>query len=248
MVAEKYKKLSLIIPVFNEESTIEKLLKKVIDAKLGILKEIIVIDDASTDSTSNILNKFNDIPGLKILKNEQNMGKSLTVKHGIELSTGDLVVIQDADLEYNPQNLSAFVKKFNESDADIIYGDRFSRGYKIVYPVVWVGNVLLSVISGLITGLRARMWVHDAHVCYKMVKGGVIRSIAPKLVSTSGFGFDTEITAKLSKFKLNGKHLKLSQLPVEYYPRTMGQGKKLRPISDGFKALWEIFKFNFLIR
>jgi len=246
MSLAKYKKLSLVIPVYNEEVTLEKVLDKILNADLGIQKELIVIDDASTDRTAQILQLFANDSSIRIFKNDENLGKSLTVEKGIKLTSGDLVVIHDADMEYNPEDLKEFIKIFNEKDVDIVYGNRFAKGYKIVYPVIWFGNVFLSFLSAIITGIRANMWIRDAHVCYKMVKGEIMREIANKLTSTSGFGFDTEITARLSKYKVNGKHLVLAQTPVSYNPRTMGQGKKLRPITDGVNALWEIFKYNFL--
>lgn len=239
-----YKKLSLIIPVYNEEVTIKKVVQNILQADLGIEKELIVIDDASTDKTPIIISKFKNKQYINIYSNKKNLGKSLTVKRGIKLSTGDLVVIHDADLEYNTQDLAQFIKTFNSKDVDIVYGNRFANGYKVIYPVIWFGNVFLSMFSAIITGLRAGMWIRDAHVCYKMVKGKIMRDIGESLTSASGFGFDTEISAKLSKYKKSGKHLKLAQVPVDYYPRTMGQGKKLRPISDGFKAFWEIIKYN----
>lgn len=241
-----YKKLSLVIPVYNEEVTIETILTRILAANLGIDKELVVIDDASDDKTPVILKKFANIPNIKLYKNEKNLGKSLTVTRGIAYTTGDLVVIHDADLEYNPENLSEFIKIFNKQDVDIVYGNRFAKGYKIVYPIIWLGNIFLSAVSAIITGLRAGMWIRDAHVCYKMIKGDIMRELGTTLTSTSGFGFDTEISARLSKYKLYGKHLKLAQTPVEYYPRTMGQGKKIRPLSDGIKAFWEIIKYNFL--
>jgi glycosyltransferase involved in cell wall biosynthesis len=240
-----YKKLSLIIPVYNEEKTLETLLNNILKADLGIEKELIIVDDTSTDSSSQILEKFATHNEIRLFKNDTNLGKSLTVTKGIAKSTGDLVVIHDADLEYNPQNLSKFIDIFNQSNVDIVYGNRFGQKNNVVYPVVWFGNIFLSFFSALITGPRAGMWIRDAHVCYKMVKGDIMREICPKLTSTSGFGFDTEITARLSKYMLNGKHLKLAQTPVEYTPRTMGEGKKLRPITDGLKAFWEIIKYNF---
>ena len=243
-----YKKLSFIVPVYNEEKTLNKVLNDILKTGMEIDKEIVVIDDASTDKTKSILENFKSEKNIKILRNSNNMGKSLSVKRGILNSSGDLVVIHDSDLEYNTDDLIRFVELFNKSDADIIYGNRFAKKFKIVYPVIWFGNVSLTAISGLITGLRAGMWVRDAHVCYKMVRGEIMRNIGEKLVSTSGFGFDTEVTARLSKFKMNGKHLKFAQIPVSYSPRTMRQGKKLRPISDGLRALEEIFRFNFFVK
>jgi len=245
MQKSRYQKLSFVIPVYNEEKTLETLLNLILSADLGIQKELIIINDCSTDRTGEILKKFSDNPIIKIVANDVNMGKSISVKRGIGMTSGDLVVVQDADLEYDPQDLKKFVDIFNTQSVDIVYGNRFAKRNEVLYWHVWLGNMFLSFVSALITGIRAGMWIRDAHVCYKMVKGDIMRDLGRKITSTSGFGFDTEISARLSKVKINGKHLKLAQVPVSYTPRTMGDGKKLRPVTDGLKALWEILKYNF---
>jgi glycosyltransferase involved in cell wall biosynthesis len=240
-----YKTLSLVIPVYNEEKTLATVLNRILEVDIGIAKELIIINDASTDKTATILKEFAKHPEVKLFANDTNLGKSLTVTRGIALTTGDLVVIHDADMEYDPADLKGFIDIFNTKDVDIVYGNRFGKKNEVKYFHVWLGNIFLSAVSGIITGLRAGMWIRDAHVCYKMVKGDIMREICKSLTSISGFGFDTEITARLSKYKINNKHLKLAQIPVQYTPRTMGEGKKLRPMVDGLKAFWEIIKYNF---
>jgi glycosyltransferase involved in cell wall biosynthesis len=239
-----YQKLSLVIPVYNEERTLEQLIAKVVTAPLGIEKEIILLDDGSKDSSREILKKYQDKPGFKIMFNEKNMGKSQTVRKGIMASTGDLVVIQDADLEYVPNELEEFVKAFNNSDLDVIYGNRFGKDNKVIYWQNWFGNRGLSLISAMFTGLRAGMWTSDMEVCYKMAKGEIFRSIAPTIVSTSVFGLEPEVTAKFSKYKVNGKHINFKQIPISYLPRSIAEGKHMSAVKDGMKALWEILKFN----
>ncbi len=242
----KYNKLSLVIPVWNEERTLEQLLAKVESLDIPLAKEIILVDDGSSDSSRQILQKYAGNPMYKVLFNDHNMGKSQTVKHGIIASTGDLVVIQDADLEYEPKDLIQFVTEFENSPVDVIYGNRFGLSNKVVYWQNWFGNTLLSMVSGLITGLRSGMWTRDMEVCYKMAKGDIYREIGAKITSTSRFGLEPELTALFSKYKAQGKHLLFKQLPVAYYPRTFAEGKKMSAVKDGLKAGWEITKYNFL--
>jgi glycosyltransferase involved in cell wall biosynthesis len=241
----KYKKLSFVIPVYNEERTLEQLLAKVEAAELDIEKEIVLVDDGSRDRSPEILRKLSTKPGYKVLFNESNSGKSQTVKHGLLATTGDLVVIQDADLEYDPEDLDEFVQTFQLTNVDIIYGNRFGKDNKVVYWQNWIGNTALSYFSALITGLRAGMWTRDMEVCYKMVKGEVYREIAAELISRSRFGLEPELTALFSKYKLDGRHLRFRQIPICYYPRTLAEGKHMNAVKDGLKAGWEIIKFNF---
>ena len=242
----KYRKLSFIIPVYNEERTLEQLLAKVAAAELDIEKEIVLVDDGSRDRSPEILQKLSKQPGYKVLFNENNSGKSQTVKRGILASTGDLVVIQDADLEYDPEDLDEFVQTFQLTDVDVIYGNRFGKANKVVYWHNWIGNTGLSYFSAFITGLRAGMWTRDMEVCYKMARGEVYRDIAKKLTSRSTFGLEPELTALFSKYKIDGRHLQFRQIPICYYPRTLAEGKHMSAINDGIKAGWEIIKFNFL--
>lgn len=240
----KYQKLSFIIPVYNEEHTLMQLVNRVLDADLGITKEIILVDDGSRDNSAQILRELAGRPEFKVIFNEHNMGKSQTVRNGILQSTGDLVVIQDADLEYDPQDLLPFVQNFQNTDVQLIYGNRFGRHNKVIYPQNWIGNTLLSYFSALLTGLRARMWIRDMEVCYKMADGDIFRKIGKTIKSTSRFGLEPELTAKFAKYTVHGKHLNFLQLPINYYPRTVAEGKKMSAVKDGIKALVEIVKFN----
>ncbi len=241
----EYKKLSIVMPVFNEERHVGEVITKILAVKFPIGIELIIVNDASTDMSLEIIRGFAAKDSrIKLLDNEKNSGKSKSVKRGILDSTGDLVVINDADLEYDPQDLLAFIKLFQETDADVVYGNRFSRSNKVIYPKYWIGNTFLSGFSTIFTGLRAGMWTRDMHCCYKMAKGDIYRELAAEVISQSSFGFDTEITIRFSKFKKNGRHLKFNQLPVYYNPRSFAEGKKLRADTDGLKALWEIIRFN----
>lgn len=243
-MTKKYKTLSIIVPVYNEERTLSKVLDEIINVNLGIKKEIIVIDDCSKDKSRMIIEKLAKLGKIKALFNEKNMGKSQTVKKGVLKSTGDLVVVHDADNEYETMDLKEFVNCFEKFDVDFIYGNRFGRKNKTIYPVLWLGNSLLSFISSLFTFIRAGIWIRDMEVCFKMIKGQIFRDIANKIRSKSSFGLEPEITARLAGYKINGKHLKFLQIPITYKPRSFKEGKHIKPIKDGAKAIWEIVKFN----
>lgn len=238
----RYKKLSIIIPIYNEEKTLEQILNKIDALSLNIDKEIILVNDASTDNTLQILQKYAEKN--IVLHNEKNLGKSQTVKKGILHSSGDLVVIQDADLEYNPQNWQQFLPYFQEQQYDVVYGNRFGKNNKVIYWQNWFGNRFLSIVSSFFTYLRSRMITTDMEVCYKMARGDVFREIAQTIESKSNFGFEPEVTAKFSKYRLQGNKLKFRQIAIDYAPRSVAEGKHMKAFSDGFKALWEIIKFN----
>lgn len=243
----KYKKLSLVIPVYNEETTIEELLNLVIQTDLGIEKEILCIDDGSNDDTRKILSKYQKKNKIKFLKNNKNLGKTQTVRKGLLETTGDLVVIQDADLEYEPQDLKRFIDLFNNSNVDVVYGNRFGQKNKVIFRSLWLGNTFLSIVSSLFTYPRARIYTRDMEVCYKMMKGNIFRNIAKNIKAKSRFGLEPELTARIAKYKINGKHINFKQIPINYHPREFSEGKHMEPIKDGLKALWEIVKFNTFI-
>lgn len=248
-------KLSIVIPAYNEERTIREILRQVSEIGLRQMKkEIVVINDGSKDNTLKLAQAeatelVDNHTSFKILSNDKNMGKSQSVKKGILETTGDLVVIQDADLEYEPQELQTFINLFKEDpELDVVYGNRFGKKNKVVYWQNWFGNRFLTFISNLFT-VRNGFWVKDMEVCYKMVRGDVMREIATTIASRSNFGIEPEITAKLAKFRWhenNGKvrKLKLKQLPITYRPRTIAEGKHMKAYRDGIKALGEIIKFN----
>ena len=160
-----------------------------------------------------------------------------------------MVAIQDADLEYDPKDLLKMVEVFKKEPIDVIYGNRFGKNNKIIYYANWLGNRGLSLFSTLFTYPKARMWTSDMETCYKMVKGDIFRKIAKTISAKTNFGFEPEITAKLAKFKIKdrkekGRHIKFAQIPIDYYPRTVAEGKKMKGLSDGFKALIEIIHYN----
>ncbi|CAG1021131.1 putative glycosyltransferase [Patescibacteria group bacterium] len=241
------KKLSLVVPVYNEEKTLEILVQKVLTVSFpqNISKEIILVNDGSKDKSGEIMDqlaeKFSEI---KSYHNKKNSGKTQTVKNGISYTTGDYVVIQDADLEYEPNELVDLLNLMLEKDLDVVYGNRFGKKNKVVYWQNYIGNKALSFFSNIFTYPRIKVYIPDMEVCYKMIRGNVAREIGSTIKSTSKFGLEPEITAKLSRYKLNSKHLKFGVVPISYYPRTIAEGKKMSAFSDGLKALKEIIQYN----
>jgi glycosyltransferase involved in cell wall biosynthesis len=240
-------KLSIIIPAYNEQTSLEALIIKVTKVALpeNYHKEIIIINDCSKDSTLKIArNLESQYSEIKILNNNVNLGKSQTVRNGIKASTGDYIVIQDADLEYNPEDINFLLTQLLKNNCDVAYGNRFGIYNGVIYTQNFIGNLILSLISNIFTIFRIRVVIPDMEVCYKMIRGDVARKIAVNLKATSNFGFEPEITAKLSRYKIDGKHLKFIVLPISYTPRSIQEGKKMSAFRDGFKALIEIIKFN----
>ncbi|NMC08748.1 glycosyltransferase [Candidatus Microgenomates bacterium] len=245
-------KLSIVMPVYNEEKTISKILKKIYLLKLPFdtKKEIIIVNDKSTDRTFEFIdefikeNKAKDIEYV-LLSNKRNLGKSQSVKKGVLTSTGDLVVTQDADLEYKPKDLISFLNLFDKhTSLDVIYGNRFNYQNEFSNIVHSFGNRFLTFFSNIFTAPKG-FAPNDMETCYKMVRGDILRTIFKTLESKSNFGLEPEITAKLVRYrKPNGKRLRFRQLDIYYKPRTISQGKKMRWFKNGFEALLEILYFN----
>jgi len=241
------KKISFVIPIYNEAKTLETLVSKVlaVDFPKKMKKELILVDDGSKDDSRKIMQSLQTaIPEVRVYFNSENMGKSQTVKKGLKKTTGDFVVIQDADLEYEPDEITDFISLMLDDSLDVVYGNRFGKKNKVIYIHNYIGNKFLSLISNLFTYPRIRVWIPDIEVCYKMMRGDIARRIGRQLVSTSGFGLEPEITARLSKTKKNGRHLKFGVVPISYDARTISEGKSMHAFKDGTKALWEIISFN----
>ena len=240
------KVLSIIIPVYNEEKFIEKTLSVVCTAdSLNLRKEIIIVDDGSKDNTriniENLLSKsrekYKNIVFKTIFK-KVNTGKGAAVKDGFKISTGDIVLIQDADLEYNPDDYPLLLEPFLKNDADVVYGSRFisNRPHRVLYFWHYQINVFLTTLSNMFTNLN----LTDMETGYKVFKGELIRKLADNLESKR-FGSEPEITARISKIK----GLKIYEIGISYSGRTYEEGKKIG-WKDGIKAIWEVIKFNVL--
>lgn len=241
-------KLSILIPAYNEEKTLKALVEKVLSVEFpdNINLELIIINDGSKDTTSQIAHSLAEqYKGMVFAyDNEKNVGKSQTVRNALLKSNGDLVVIQDADFEYEPNEIVDLLNLMIDKDLDVVYGNRFGKKNKVIYWQNYIGNIGLSFISNIFTFPRIWKYIPDMEVCYKLIKGDVARDIAQNIVSTTNFGVEPEITAKLSKYKLSGKRLKFGVVAISYFPRSIAEGKKMKALEDGFKALKEILRFN----
>lgn len=237
------KVVSIVIPVYNEQTYIKKTIEAVITSSAkGMKKEVVIVDDASTDKTAHIISslikKYEKKRGLSFIfvRKKRNAGKGSALKSGFLKSTGDIVIVQDADLEYSPRDYESLLQPFMEYDADVVYGSRFVSGkpHRIVYFWYHAANTLLTILSNMLTNLNFT----DMETGYKVFRGTVIRSIAPKLQSKR-FGFEPEVTARIAKIK----GLKIYEVGISYMGRTYEEGKKLTWI-DGIRAVWEILRFN----
>lgn len=238
----KYKTLSVIIPVYNEERFILKTIKKVQNAKtLGLKKEIIIVNDGSTDQTKKRIKNFelrikNKRTKIIFINKNKNEGKCAAVKTGFLRSSGDIVLVQDADFEYDPSEYPLLLEPFLKHNADVVYGSRFisDRPHRVLYFWHYVGNILLTTFSNIMTNLN----LTDMETGYKVFKGPLIRTLAKDLRSKR-FGLEPEITARISKIK----DIKIYEVGISYWGRTYADGKKIG-IRDGFFAIWDIMRYN----
>jgi glycosyltransferase involved in cell wall biosynthesis len=233
----KIKLLSVVVPCYNESKTIEKLLSLVEKSDIGVIKkEIIVVDDGSKDGTREILEKYKKKKGYKVIFHGKNQGKGGAIKTGFLKSTGEVVVVQDADLEYDPNEYNLLLAPILEDKADVVYGSRFMGGrpHRVVYYWHSVMNKALTTFSNMLTNIN----LTDMETCYKVFKGEIIRELSLKLESKR-FGIEPEITARLAKIK----GIRFYEVGISYYGRTYEEGKKIN-WKDGIRAVWEIIKYN----
>lgn len=227
--------LSVIIPVYNEKKTIQTIIEKVLNFN-KLEKEIIVVDDCSNDGTTEIielLTKNND--EIKYIKNEKNLGKGAAIRNGLEIVTKDIVLIQDADLEYDPKDYDKLLAPILEKKADIVFGSRFLGGGPVRVHLFW--NYLANKILTLITNVLVNMNFTDMETGYKLFRSDVIKSISLK---EDSFGIEPEITIKLAK-----KKYIFFEVPISYYGRSYDEGKKITTL-DAFKALYCLLKYSFI--
>ncbi len=227
-------KVSLIIPVYNEEIHLKQFLDLIDSVNLGITKELVLVDDCSKDKSSVIISEYKFKSDVKIIKHEQNQGKGAALRTGIAAASGSIIGIQDADFEYNPLDIPKLLSPLLENSADVVYGSRFRKNSTQVHRTYhYLINRFLTLLSNFTSGL----YLSDMETCYKFFKSDVIKNI--KLTSNR-FGFEPEVTAKIARLKV-----RVSELPVSYFPRTYLAGKKIT-WKDGVAAIRHIFYFNFL--
>lgn len=226
-------KISVILPCYNEEDTIINILEKVNNQRENLDLEIIVSDDGSTDGTLNLLEKNKNLFD-KLIKSEKNIGKGAALKKGIASSNGDLIIFQDADLEYNPQDYEKLIKPFLENDAEVVYGSRFqgSAAHRILYFSHRVANFIITLLVNIFTNIN----FSDVETGYKVFKRSILSSID---IREKSFGVEIEITMKIARLKP-----KIFEVGISYNGRTYEQGKKIT-IKDGFIAIFLIFKYFF---
>ena len=226
-------KLSVIVPVYNEEKTIARVIEEVKNTKIGMTKEIIVVDDFSTDRTRYILKKANG--RIKIFYHKRNMGKGAAVKTGINNSTGNIILIQDADLEYSPKEYSRLLEPIIKGNADVVYGSRINsikKNLKKMYKLHYIGNLLLTLLTNLLYNAK----ITDMETGYKVFRKEAVNGIN---LRARRFDFEPEITAKLLK-----KGYKIHEVPINFFGRKFNEGKKITWI-DGVKAIFYLIKYRF---
>jgi len=230
----KVTKLSIVIPVYNEKNTLEPLVEKVKKVDLGpVEKEIILVDDASTDGSVELLKGLQQAdPSLKIFFQATNSGKGATLREGFAHTTGDYVIVQDADLEYEPKDYKKLLRALEEENVDVVYGSRFSGNYEDMSNLHYVGNKLLTLISNILFGVM----LTDMETCYKLMPGEFIRSLK---IKSARFNFEPEITAKILR---SGKRIR--EVPISYKGRSHSEGKKIT-WRDGLSAVTTLLRFRF---
>ncbi len=235
-------KLSIIIPAFNEEKTIAQVISKIVELKIPEWeKEIIVVDDGSTDASASVISNIKyEISNIKYVFHKKNQGKGVAVKTGIEKSDGDYILIQDADLEYNPQDIKKLLEPIKNKKAKVVYGTRLKRlpnfqkdERTVQFFVQYLGNKFLSLVASVLYG----QWITDMETGYKIFPRKALDKT--KLRSRS-FDFEPEITAKLKKQKY-----RILEIPITTNPRGFEEGKKLQALKDGPIALWTLLKYRF---
>ncbi|MEM6458319.1 MAG: glycosyltransferase family 2 protein [Planctomycetota bacterium] len=229
-------KLTVVIPIYNEQETLDEIVRRVRAAPLD--KDLVLVDDASTDGTRQLLRRYENDDDCTVLYHEENRGKGAALRTGFAAATGDVVIVQDADLEYDPQEYARLLEPISAGKADVVFGSRFAGGesHRVLYFWHSLGNSLLTLLSNMFTGLN----LTDMETCYKVFRREIIQSIR---IRENRFGFEPEITAKVSRIK----GIRIYEVGISYAGRTYEEGKKIG-LRDGFRALWCIAKYNLWAR
>jgi glycosyltransferase involved in cell wall biosynthesis len=235
------KKLSIIIPCYNEEKLIPSVLDKVTQTKLdhNIEKQVIVVNDGSTDNSARSIDQFCDRnSAVMAIHQPKNSGKGAAILAGLQKADGDIIIIQDADFEYDPSDYNRLLQPILDGHADVVYGSRFmgSGPHRVLFFFHTIGNKFLTFLSNMFTGLN----LTDMETGYKMFKADVLKQIR---IKENRFGFEPEVTAKISRIK----NVRIYEVGIAYYGRTYSDGKKIK-WTDGFYAIWCILKYNILSR
>jgi len=225
-------KLSVIIPVYNEAKTISEIIQRVMAT--GLADEILVVDDGSTDGSREILAKLTDIDSVKVIYHESNQGKGKAVRTGFQNASGDLFIIQDADLEYDPREFPILLRPIQEGIADVVYGSRFLGAGR--RPVLF-WNMVANKILTLVTNILYNNILTDMETGYKLFRREVVQNMT---LHSRGFEFEPEFTAKILKSKV-----RIYEVPITFNPRDYSEGKKIK-MKDAFIAMWTLFKYRFV--
>lgn len=226
-------RLSVVIPVYNEQDSLRYVVEKV--ARIPGIFEIVIVDDCSTDRTPTVVAELAQEYGelLRVQRHQRNAGKTAALRTGFDMTRGDVVIVQDADLEYDPTEIPDVINPILNDQADVVYGSRFlvRRAARVVYFYHYMANRFITFCSNLLTNMN----MTDVETGYKAFRGDIIRNM---LIHSKGFGFEIEVTAKIAKLRC-----RVYEVPISYYGRTYEEGKKIGPI-DGIYALWYILKYN----
>ncbi len=227
-----FKKLSIVMPVYNEKDTIQKIIPRVLNVDVGLEKELVIVDDFSQDGTRDILAKLND-PRIKVHFHPKNMGKGSALQTGFAKASGEIVLVQDADLEYDPNEYPNLLQPVLDGRADVVYGSRFLSGpHRVLFFWHYLGNKMLTTFSNMLSNLN----LTDMETCYKVFKKSVLDKIKLK---SKRFGFEPEVTIKIAKMKV-----RIYEVPISYSGRDYSEGKKIG-WKDGFAAIFHIIRYKF---